>query len=242
MQKYPVKWSSTCRDLVVVVTEELSKKSEETLTRDGWKVKRVPTVMNPGRGPQDGKGYPDKFYAVYTKLYIFQMTEYRKVVFLDADIMVIRNMDSLFSCPGFCASLRHSERFNSGVMSLEPSKETFEDMMKKIKEMPSYTGGDQGFLNSYFSGFAHSPLFDPETSYTPDQYKDVRARLGPDAHGYSHGESALQLFAERWLIIVPWLVVAYFIWRNLSVLSEVFSHMGNRTAGEAAGTAGAWLA
>ena len=31
--------------------------------------------------------------------------------------------------------------------------------------------GDQGFLNAYFSGFSHSPQFDPTAQYTPDQYK-----------------------------------------------------------------------
>ncbi|PNH01302.1 putative glucuronosyltransferase [Tetrabaena socialis] len=96
------------------------------------------------------------------------------IVFLDADVLVMRNLDSIFRCPGFCAALRHSERFNTGVMSLVPSAEMYADLMAKVASMPSYTGGDQGFLNSYFSGFAHAPLFEPDTPYTPDQYKYMR--------------------------------------------------------------------
>ncbi len=61
-------------------------------------------------------------------------------MFVDADALVIKNMDDIFGCPGFCAALRHSERFNSGVMVLEPSLETYNDIMTRIKEMPSYTG------------------------------------------------------------------------------------------------------
>lgn len=61
-------------------------------------------------------------------------------MFLDSDILVMRNMDVIFRCPGFCATLRHSERFNSGVMSLVPSLELYNDIMDKIAQLPSYTG------------------------------------------------------------------------------------------------------
>ncbi|KXZ53851.1 hypothetical protein GPECTOR_6g769 [Gonium pectorale] len=159
--------------MVALTTGSLPASSETTLASDGWRVIRVAPVANPGQGPQP-KGFPARFAYVYTKLFIFKMTEYKKVVFIDADVLVLRNMDVIFQCPGFCAALRHSERFNSGVMSLVPSLEVYEDVMSKVALMPSYTGGDQGFLNSYFTGFAHAPLFDPSTTYTPDQYKYMR--------------------------------------------------------------------
>ena len=38
----------------------------------------APAAAAAGKGPQSGKGFPDKFRFVYTKLYIFKMTEYRK--------------------------------------------------------------------------------------------------------------------------------------------------------------------
>lgn len=62
------------------------------------------------------------------------------VVFMDADTLVMKNSDVLFGCPGFCAALRHSEKFNSGVMSLQPSEQLFVHMMAQIHELPSYTG------------------------------------------------------------------------------------------------------
>jgi hypothetical protein len=51
--------------------------------------------------------------------------------------------------------------FAAGVLVLQPSTEVFEDMMARISSTHSYTGGDQGFLNAYFSEFAGSPLFEP---------------------------------------------------------------------------------
>jgi hypothetical protein len=52
----------------------------------------------------------------------------------------VSNMDEVFACPGFCATLRHSERFNSGVMALAPSAALFSDMIDKIATLKSYTG------------------------------------------------------------------------------------------------------
>lgn len=62
------------------------------------------------------------------------------VVFLDADTVVVQNSDELFNCPGFCATLRHSERFNSGVMVITPSSRLFDNIMESIHVTNSYTG------------------------------------------------------------------------------------------------------
>jgi inositol phosphorylceramide glucuronosyltransferase 1 len=71
---------------------------------------------------------------------VAQSRAVRAVVFLDADTIVIQNMDEVFKCPGFCAALRHSERFNSGVMVIHPSKELFQRIMDSIATFSSYTG------------------------------------------------------------------------------------------------------
>lgn len=63
------------------------------------------------------------------------------VVYLDADTIVVRNIEELFKCGRFCANLKHSERLNSGVMVVEPSTDLFNDMVSKVKTLPSYTGG-----------------------------------------------------------------------------------------------------
>lgn len=64
----------------------------------------------------------------------------RAVIFLDADAIAVGNLDGLFRCPGFCAVLRHSERFNSGVMVLRPSELLFRDMLDRVASVESYTG------------------------------------------------------------------------------------------------------
>lgn len=64
--------------MVALTTGSLSAASELTLASDGWRVIHVAPVANPGKGPQPGLGYPARFAYVYTKLYIFKMTEYKK--------------------------------------------------------------------------------------------------------------------------------------------------------------------
>ena len=46
-------------------------------------------------------------------------------------------------------------------MVVEPAEAIFNDMMAKVNTLPSYTGGDQGFLNSYYSDFPNAHVFDP---------------------------------------------------------------------------------
>ncbi|KAL2942626.1 Inositol phosphorylceramide glucuronosyltransferase 1 [Bienertia sinuspersici] len=101
---------------------------------DGWIVEMISLLENPNRVR------PTRFWGVYTKLKIFNMTSYRKVVYLDADTIVIKNIEDLFRCGKFCANLKHSERLNSGVLVVEPSKVLFDDMLNKVSTLPSYTG------------------------------------------------------------------------------------------------------
>jgi len=45
-------------------------------------------------------------------------------------------------------------------MVLKPRTTVYEDMLEKMKQLGSYDGGDQGFLNNYYPNMLSSPLFD----------------------------------------------------------------------------------
>jgi len=90
---------------------------------------------------------------------------FRRVIFLDADTLVLQNVDELFTlysadmllavpdCAPPCDNHEEVATFNSGVMVLTPSLTEFNNMTKFVHVLPSATGGDQGFLNSYFNTF-----------------------------------------------------------------------------------------
>ncbi|KAI8371698.1 nucleotide-diphospho-sugar transferase [Radiomyces spectabilis] len=91
----------------------------------------------------------------YSKLNLWNLTDYRKVVFLDADTMVVQSIDDLFERPQFSAAIDVGGAINTGVFVAEPSKETYDEIMKVYAKAPSYNRGDQGFLNWYFASSVH---------------------------------------------------------------------------------------
>lgn len=80
---------------------------------------------------------------------------FEKVIFLDADTLVLRPIDHLFhlgSSVRFAAApdTGWPDAFNSGVMVLTPSSETFEAIRAFARGTGSWDGADQGLLNDFF--------------------------------------------------------------------------------------------
>lgn len=101
------------------------------------------------------KGHQDRFEYTFSKLGVFALTFLDRGVYLDADTLVLRNVDDLFDGEGFAAApdfgfVLNQRIFNSGVFGFTPSAELFRDMILQNGTLGSYDGGDQGFLNNYF--------------------------------------------------------------------------------------------
>ncbi len=138
--------------MVAMVTEDVSQEARARLMEQGWRIRNVEPVRNPS--PATMQLFP-RFDNVFTKLRAWELTDFDKVVFLDADTLVLQNIDELFDRPEIAAApdFFMSDRFNSGVMVLAPSQRTFDRMVKALSSADSYDGGDQGFLNSYFENW-----------------------------------------------------------------------------------------
>ncbi|THG00890.1 hypothetical protein TEA_026259 [Camellia sinensis var. sinensis] len=122
----------------------------------------------------------------------------KNMVYLDADTIVVKSIEDLFKCGKFCANLKHSERLNSGVMVVEPSQAVFNDMMSQVKTLRSYTGGDQGFLNSYYAGFPNAHVFEPDL---PQHV--LNSRTVPDMERLStlyNADVGLYMLANKWMV------------------------------------------
>jgi len=88
------------------------------------------------------------------KLNIWNLTMFDQVVYLDADTLVLECVDELFDRDCSFAAAPDTfppDKFNAGVLFVRPNAEVFEDMVSKVGTLPSYDGGDTGFLNAYFS-------------------------------------------------------------------------------------------
>ncbi|MBA3546851.1 MAG: glycosyltransferase family 8 protein [Nannocystis sp.] len=142
---------------IVMVTPDVPDAVNRELAACGWDPYPVAPIVNPHRDCE--LLYP-RFGLSFTKLRAFDLNEFDRLVFLDADTLVLRNIDSLFNRPCLAAApdFFMPDRFNTGVMVLEPSRPLFMKMLTALAHAPSYDGGDQGFLNWFWSDWWEMPV------------------------------------------------------------------------------------
>ncbi|PKI51546.1 hypothetical protein CRG98_028106 [Punica granatum] len=148
---WSIRRSNSTRDLVLLADNSIGKKSLVGLRAAGWKIRHIKRI----RSPHAEEGAYNEWN--YSKLRVWQLTQYDKVIFIDADLIVLRNIDEFFVYPQLSASGNDQFLFNSGIMVLEPSNCVFEQLMQKSYELKSYNGGDQGFLNEFFTWWHRLP-------------------------------------------------------------------------------------
>ncbi|XP_012512250.1 PREDICTED: glycogenin-2 [Propithecus coquereli] len=113
-----------------------------------------------------------------TKLHCWTLTHYSKCVFLDADTLVLSNIDELFERGEFSAASDPGwpDCFNSGVFVFQPSLETHKRLLRHATKHGSFDGADQGLLNTFFSNWStadihkHLPFIYNLTSNTAYTY------------------------------------------------------------------------
>ncbi|PWA57428.1 plant glycogenin-like starch initiation protein 5 [Artemisia annua] len=137
--------TNSTKDLILLADDSISPKSIRGLKAAGWKIKLIERI----RSPHAKKGAYNEYN--YSKLRIWQLTEYDKVIFIDADLIVLKKLDKFFSYPQLSAVGNDKYLFNSGLILIEPSQCMFNGLMEKISTLRSYNGGDQGFLNEAFT-------------------------------------------------------------------------------------------
>ncbi|KAJ3367417.1 Glycogenin-1 [Allomyces arbusculus] len=164
----------------------------------------------------------------FTKLRAWTMVQYDRVVLLDADTLVLRNVDDLLDRAQLSAApdAGWPDMFNSGVMVIEPSLATFRALRDELSSHGSLDGGDQGLLNQFFgtawraNPAQHLPFTD---NVTPSQnymcipalrafgeairivhfigrVKPWHCRAGPNGHIVTPGPVSedLRLLVQRW--------------------------------------------
>lgn len=141
-------------EIVVLSTARLDLHQLSRLSDLGVIVVAVERIPNPWtRGL-----VRHRFESTFTKLRIFDLIEFDKLVYIDADMLVARDITCLFSKPHLSAvkagSLvaEHADwaRLNSGLMVIVPDRGLFHRMCKAIRLVESIDRSDQGFLQNYY--------------------------------------------------------------------------------------------
>jgi alpha-N-acetylglucosamine transferase len=102
----------------------------------------------------------------FCKLRLWELTDYQTCVFIDADAIVLRNIDKLFLYPEFSAapnvyeSLADFQRMNSGVFVAKPSADTFRHMLERLDQPDIFwKRTDQSFLQAFFPDWHGLPVY-----------------------------------------------------------------------------------
>jgi hypothetical protein len=180
---------------VALATPEVSGPARSRLTQLGWCVRPAEPIPNPA---SERQLFP-RFASAYTKLRAWEQVEFDRVVLLDADTLVLQNVDDLFERHGFaaCPDFFLPDRFNSGVMVLEPSAEVFRGMLEALPRAATYDGGDQGFLNSYYPDWYAMPV---------EHRLPIGYNMANFIYQFLRGHEALRATLERETKIVHYLV------------------------------------
>jgi lipopolysaccharide biosynthesis glycosyltransferase len=113
-------------------------------------LRKVAPINNPNTPRQK------RFMATYTKLRIFELLEFERLVYLDADTIVRRNIDDLFESDEVLVApdwgIELTDYFNSGMIAFSPCESLKDKIFSNLNEYHSYDGGDQGYLNEALKG------------------------------------------------------------------------------------------
>ncbi|KAI1133921.1 glycosyltransferase family 8 protein [Hypoxylon sp. FL0543] len=92
-------------------------------------------------------------HSAFTKINLWQQTQFRKIVYIDCDVVAYRAPDELFDIPHpFSAApdIGWPDIFNTGVMVLTPNLGDYYSMIAMAERSISFDGADQGLINMHF--------------------------------------------------------------------------------------------
>jgi glycogenin len=97
-------------------------------------------------------GRPDLAFA-FTKIALWRQIQFRKIVYLDADVVALRALDELFDLDASFAAapdVGWPDCFNTGVMVISPNMGDYWALQTMAAAGDSFDGADQGLLNQYY--------------------------------------------------------------------------------------------
>ena len=78
------------------------------------------------------RSYKNHFEYTLNKLHVWNMLDYERVIYMDADNIFFHNIDSLFNCGHFCAVYMNPCNFHTGLFVVTPNNATYNDLLKSL--------------------------------------------------------------------------------------------------------------
>ncbi|EMD00567.1 glycosyltransferase family 8 protein [Baudoinia panamericana UAMH 10762] len=145
--------TGTTRKLACLITQDSLRASTITELQSLYNyVIPIERIGNPSPANLYLMGRPDLLYT-FTKIHLWRMTQFRKIVYIDSDVVALRAPDELFDVTeGFAAApdVGWPDIFNTGVMVIAPNMGEYHALRSMASAGDSFDGADQGLLNQYY--------------------------------------------------------------------------------------------
>jgi len=144
-----------------MVGRHVSQSAESVLRNAGIKARRAAFTIDAPAAWQSANIAIGRsnWNATFEKLGIFSLTQWGKIVYLDSDMMIVKNIDCLFEQPHMAAvsagkSYPGNEDWvtlNSGIMVVEPQYGLTDKIVSSMQLMdePLSSFGDQDVLHAF---------------------------------------------------------------------------------------------
>jgi glycogenin len=169
---------------VVLLTKLVSPQCERALQQAGVAILRVEQHLQRPAAENINRGL-EHWDNTFSKLLVFDQEQYEKIVYLDSDMMVLRNLDDLFEKPHMSAMVPDKltpgrkawVQFCSALMVIEPKLGLAAAIMAHAAAVEAKTAsyGDQNLLHEHFADWPSRPELHLEQTYgvfpgSVDQY------------------------------------------------------------------------
>ena len=145
--------SQTTKQLAILITAQVSRPIREKLASVYDAVIEIGEIDSHSKANLELLGRPELGITL-TKIHVFNQTQYSKVIFLDADTLVLRNIDELFNTAanGTMDDKDRNKRFaaapdagwpdcfNSGVFVCRPSFEDYQGLIEMASQEGTFDG------------------------------------------------------------------------------------------------------
>lgn len=169
MQTYPA------YPLLVLLNDTLPTNIQQVLTQAKIPYKVAPRLHYTEHNKQtmNSRGWNSLLNNTADKLSVLALTEYDKVVYLDADMLVLKNIDYLFRYPHGSAVIdagnimeltmngqyndaqyAYAHQFNSGLFVCQPNQADYQYCLTLLQ---TEVGFDQEILRLLWSDWIHTP-------------------------------------------------------------------------------------
>lgn len=158
---FSLKQTNTKYPFTVLINSNISNKTENELKKIGINVIKINKINIDERILQKNNDLNRSYWNnTFDKLEVFSLTQFSKIVCLDADMYIRKNIDELFEKENFSAVVDKRYipintadwmKLNSGTMVIEPKKDIMKEFSEILEELMKldYPCGDQDVIQLY---------------------------------------------------------------------------------------------